>query len=201
MPLDSNELKQRLERADRVRAGLRLATRELREMGRKALDAHRREPRRPDQSPCSRLRLSAGRIRTAIAFERVRFGGLWVSRITLLAGPDASGLNTLDLVEPRSMEYARRALSRALGSTLRSQPIRLLTPEDFVVFKVLSTRELDLDDARSVLLSVGAEIDRGLIESSSRRSGAPRRTTRCSTVGGACSTGAASDFPSPPIRA
>jgi len=104
-------------------------------------------------------------IHTAVAFERVRFGGLWVGRITLLGGADASGLNTLDLVEPCSIEYARRALTRALGSTLRSQPIRLLTPEDFVVFKVLSTRELDLDDARSVLASLGAELDRSQIES------------------------------------
>ena len=109
--------------------------------------------------------LATSGIHTEIAFERVRFGGLWVSRITLLAGPDATGLNTLDLVEPRNIDYARRALTRALRSTLRTQPIRLLTPEDFVVFKVLSTRELDLDDARSVLVSLGAEIDRGLIES------------------------------------
>ena len=109
--------------------------------------------------------LETGGLHTAVAFERVRFGGLWVSRITLLGGADASGLNTLDLVEPCNIEYARRALSRALGSTLRDHPIRLLTPEDFVVFKVLSTRELDLDDARSVLVSLGAEIDRGRIES------------------------------------
>lgn len=34
-----------------------------------------------------------------------------------------------------------------------------------MVFKVLSTRELDLDGARSVLVSLGAEIDRGRIES------------------------------------
>lgn len=74
-------------------------------------------------------------------------------------------MNTLDLVEPRSTEYASRALIRALGSTLRGQPIRLLTPEDFIVFKILSTRELDLDDARSVLASLGAEVDRGQIES------------------------------------
>ena len=68
-------------------------------------------------------------------------------------------------MEPCSIEYARRALTRSLSSTLRSRPIRLLTPEDFVAFKVLSTRELDLDDARSVLASLGAEIDRGLIGS------------------------------------
>jgi hypothetical protein len=72
----------------------------------------------------------------------------------------------IEIERPRfSNAYAHRALSRSLSSTLRTQPIRLLTPEDFVVFKVLSTRELDLDDARSVLLSLGAEIDRGLIES------------------------------------
>jgi hypothetical protein len=47
--------------------------------------------------------LETSRIRTAIAFERVRFGGLWVSRITLLAGPAASGLNTLDLEDARSV--------------------------------------------------------------------------------------------------
>ena len=86
--------------------------------------------------------LETGGLHGAIAFERVRFGSLWVSRITLLGGADASGLNTLDLVEPCSIEYARRALTRSLGSTLRSLPIRLLTPEDFVAFKVLSTREL-----------------------------------------------------------
>jgi hypothetical protein len=78
---------------------------------------------------------------------------------------DPSGLNTLDLVEPRSMAYATRALGRALTSSLRGQSIRLLTPEDFVVFKVLSTRELDIDDARSVLASLGTEIDRALIGS------------------------------------
>jgi len=88
-----------------------------------------------------------------------------VSRITLLGGTDATGLNTLDLVEPRDTVYARRALARALAATLRGQPIRLLTPEDFVVFKVLSTREQDLIDAESVLSSVGAELDRGWIES------------------------------------
>ena len=109
--------------------------------------------------------LEASGLHAAVAFERVRFGGLWVSRATLLPGAGATGLNTLDLVEPRSIDYARRALARALASTLRAQAIRLLTPEDFVVFKVLSTREQDLIDAESVLSSLGAELDRGRIES------------------------------------
>ena len=87
-----------------------------------------------------------------------------MSRITLIGGVDPAGLNTLDLVEPLSIDYARRALARSLVSTLRSQPIRLLSPEDFVVFKVLSTRAKDLDDAASVLTNLGAELDRERIE-------------------------------------
>ena len=43
-----------------------------------------------------------------VAFERTRFGGLWVSRITLIGGDSADGLNTVDLVEPRSIAYAER---------------------------------------------------------------------------------------------
>lgn len=104
-------------------------------------------------------------IHALVAFERSAFGGLWVSRVTLLGGSDATGLNTLDLVEPRSTDYARRALARSLGSTLRGQAIRLLSPEDFVVFKILSTREQDLIDASSVLASLGGDIDRGAIDS------------------------------------
>jgi hypothetical protein len=50
MPLDADELRRRLERAAELRLGLRRATRELREMGRKALEARRHEPRRPDHS-------------------------------------------------------------------------------------------------------------------------------------------------------
>ncbi len=103
-------------------------------------------------------------LRTTVARERARFGGLWLSRVTLVGGVDGSDLDTLDLVEPLSPGYARRAFERALDSTLRGQPIRLLTPEDFVVFKVLSTRDKDLDDAASVLATLGPEIDRARIE-------------------------------------
>jgi len=99
-----------------------------------------------------------------VAFERTRFGGLWVSRITLIGGESADGLNTVDLVEPRSIAYAERALGRALDSSLRGQRIRLLSPEDFVVFKVLSTREQDRIDAASVLRALGGELDREAVD-------------------------------------
>lgn len=100
-------------------------------------------------------------LRTVRAFDRRLFGGLVISRITLVEGDD---LNTLDLVEPRDAAYATRALRRALESTLRSRPIRVLTAEDFVLFKLLSTRERDLADAESVVRSLGPDLERELIE-------------------------------------
>ena len=69
-------------------------------------------------------------LRTIPAFDRRVFGGLFVSRITLVEGDE---LNTLDIVEPRDAAYATRALGRALESSLRSRPIRVLTTDDFVI--------------------------------------------------------------------
>jgi len=96
-----------------------------------------------------------------VAFDRRRFGGLVISRITLVEGDE---LNTLDLVEPSDTGYAARALARAPASILRQREIRVLTPEDFVIFKVLSTRELDLEDAASVLRALGPDLDIGMLE-------------------------------------
>ena len=50
MPLDAEALKRRLERAAELRLRLRRATRELREMGREALQARRDGTRRPDRA-------------------------------------------------------------------------------------------------------------------------------------------------------
>ena len=100
-------------------------------------------------------------VRCLLAFENQRFGGVVVSRITLLEGEE---LNTVDLVTPTDAAYAQRALDRAAESTLRDVPIRVLTPEDFVVFKLLSTRARDLDDAQSVVASLGPDLDADLVE-------------------------------------
>ncbi len=100
-------------------------------------------------------------LRTLPAFERRAFGGLLISRITLVEGDE---LNTLDLVEPRDPAYAERALRRAIESSLRDRPIHVLTAEDFVIFKLLSTRDRDLADAESVTRSFGADLQRELVE-------------------------------------
>ena len=74
------------------------------------------------------------------------------------------GLNTLDLVRPRSERYRPEALDRAIRAPLRDRHISVLAPEDFVLFKLLSTRDLDLEDVRSVLRRSGRHVDRDLIE-------------------------------------
>ena len=116
---------------------------------------------RADAAATSSLLASHLGLDCTVAFEGRRFGGLAISRITLIEGEE---LNTLDLVAPTDRDYARRALARSQESTLRRRGIRVLTPEDFVLFKILSTRELDLEDAASVLRALGPDLDIALLE-------------------------------------
>lgn len=109
--------------------------------------------------------LDARGVRSLITFEDVKFGGLIVSRLTLLGATADTGLNTIDLVRPRSLRYAALAVTRAVASMLRDRRVRVLTLEDFILFKLLSTRERDLEDARSALGRSGAVLDAPLIES------------------------------------
>lgn len=114
-----------------------------------------------DAPATSRLLARELGLHCAVAFDRHPFGGLVIGRITLIEGED---LNTLDLVEPIDTGYGARALERSLRSTLRQREIRVLTPEDFVLFKVLSTRELDLADAASVVRVLGSDLDVDLLQ-------------------------------------
>ncbi|MBN1610423.1 MAG: nucleotidyltransferase [Polyangiaceae bacterium] len=100
-------------------------------------------------------------IDASASFADVRFGGLYISRIALVGG---GALNTVALVRPRSDRFARAVLDRAVTAPLRDQSITVVTPEDFIVLKVLSTRESDLDDAASVLTECRDAVDRELVE-------------------------------------
>jgi len=103
-------------------------------------------------------------LRPILALDHARFGGLLITRITLAEGGGRTGLNVLDLVEPRSARFATAALERAVTGSLRGNVIRVLSPEDFVLFKVLSTRERDLEDAIAVHRSQDLDLDRSFIE-------------------------------------
>lgn len=112
----------------------------------------------------ARRALETERIETQISFEDVCFGGLSVSRLAILGSTAFTGLNTIDLVRPRSDRYAADAVGRAPTVPVRDRRVRVLTPEDFVLFKALSTRDRDLEDAASVLRRSRAVIDFELVE-------------------------------------
>jgi hypothetical protein len=100
-------------------------------------------------------------VMVVMAFADVKFGGCTVSRLSLLGGGQ---LNTVDLVRPRSARYGAAMIARVLHGTLRGQELRVVSPEDFVILKVLATRSRDLEDARSVVEKQRARLDQSLLE-------------------------------------
>ena len=108
----------------------------------------------------ARLALVDLGVEVVIAFSNVRFGGCDVSRLSLVGG---SQVNTVDLVIPRSSRFAENVFRRAVTGSLRGQEIRATSPEDFVILKVLATRERDLEDARSVIEKQRTRLDFALI--------------------------------------
>ena len=104
-------------------------------------------------------------VTVVVAFENIRFGGLTISRLSLLGG---GKLNTVDLVTPLSPRYAASLVPRALRGTLEGQTLRVVSPEDFVLMKVLSTRERDLEDARTILIALHGRLDEALLDAEAR---------------------------------
>lgn len=96
-----------------------------------------------------------------VAFSRMRFGGQLVSRLTLIG---SGTTNTVDLVEARVESFAKRIIQRAISGDLRGQTIQVVSPEDFVILKVLATRARDVEDASSVIRSMGSRLEVNMIE-------------------------------------
>ncbi len=111
-----------------------------------------------------RAALEEMRVPTSPNFEGMTFGGLRLDRVNVIGGDDDLGLNTIDLVRPASDRYAEEALDRAIEAPLRDRMVRVLSPEDFVLFKLLSTRERDLEDAASVLRRAAGKVDRDFLD-------------------------------------
>jgi hypothetical protein len=100
---------------------------------------------------------------SAITFEGVVLGGVLVDRLALLGNETIGGINVLDLVRPRSQRYRSAALRRALTVPVRDRMVSALSPEDFILFKLLSTRDRDLRDAVTVLRKTGVYLNGNLI--------------------------------------
>jgi len=108
--------------------------------------------------------LGASGVEAEPGFEKVRFGGNLVSRVALLAATGATGLNVLVVVQPRSDRLAKAVLDRAMEGQLRGQTVRVVSPEDFVLLKILSTRDRDYEDAATVLRALGDRLDVALLD-------------------------------------
>ncbi len=105
----------------------------------------------------------------AIDDPGLRFGGLVVGRVSLVGGQDDLGLNVLDLVRTLSPRYDEAAMGRAIRVPLRDGFIRAVSPEDFVIFKALATRDRDREDAASVLRYSSQLLDLSLVETEVER--------------------------------
>lgn len=89
-------------------------------------------------------------------FEREPFGGLYMTRITILDREETGGEsrlahNLVDFLEPMDPDYTERLMGRVIQADFLANPIEVISPEDFVIVKVLSTRDRDLEDAVGVL--------------------------------------------------
>lgn len=110
--------------------------------------------------------LAVAGITAVVAFDAMRFGGLTISRLSLLGG---GKLNTVDLVTPRSPRFAANVLRRALRGALDGHRLDVISPEDFVLLKVLSTRDKDLEDARTVVRALSDRLDHSLLAEEASR--------------------------------
>ena len=114
-------------------------------------------------APQCEYALRAAGFEVVPAFHEMLYGGQRVSRLTLVGGT-AGSLNTVDLVEARSLRYAREVLARSITGSLRGQSIRVVSPEDFVILKILATRPRDLEDAFVVTRSLADRLDIQMME-------------------------------------
>ncbi|MEK7857971.1 MAG: hypothetical protein AAB320_02415 [Elusimicrobiota bacterium] len=73
-----------------------------------------------------------------------------------------SGTNA-DIVFGR-LSYEETAIRRAPARRLGAATVRICTPEDLIVLKVISDRPKDLQDLREVVAAVGGSLDRAYLD-------------------------------------
>lgn len=113
------------------------------------------------------------------------FPRAWVGRALLAPGPTPTEPQPLivDLVRPlgRGAEsWLGSIMERAVEVPFEAEPLRVVAPEDLVLFKLLvqEDRGYDLDDARSVIERVGRDLDRRYLVRAALRLGIRTRLRR-----------------------
>lgn len=62
------------------------------------------------------------------------------------------------------LPYERRAIARARPVELAGIAVRVCSPEDLILHKVISERPRDLEDVRGIVAVSGAKLDRGYLD-------------------------------------
>lgn len=97
-------------------------------------------------------------------FKEMTFGGVKISRVTLIADDiNDNGFNCTDFITPADEDYAERVIERSVIGELGSSELTVVSPEDYVIIKAISTRAIDIQDAVSVLDNKDININLGLI--------------------------------------
>lgn len=97
-----------------------------------------------------------------IGLERQHFGGLELTRATVF--DTSEDANTVDLISPRDPELGTALLDRAMTGRIRGEEIKVVSPEDFIILKELSTHDQDLFDAATVLAKSTSFLDQAFME-------------------------------------
>ena len=82
------------------------------------------------------------------------------TRMLPLEAPSGVRIDVAFAMLPYEEEAIRRAVVREIGGAR----VRVCTPEDLVLYKIVSDRPRDLDDVRGILRRMGRELDRGYLD-------------------------------------
>ena len=86
----------------------------------------------------------------------------FVKRTRVLPIVTANGIRA-DLIFAE-LPYQEQAIRRARPVTLGDRAVRVCSPEDLIIHKIISERSKDLDDVRGIVRTQGSHLDRAYLD-------------------------------------
>ncbi|MBI4640426.1 MAG: hypothetical protein HY731_07010 [Candidatus Tectomicrobia bacterium] len=62
------------------------------------------------------------------------------------------------------LPYEEQAIRRAIVQEFHGTPVRICSPEDLIIHKIISERHQDREDVRGIIQRLGAQLDRGYLD-------------------------------------
>ena len=94
--------------------------------------------------------------------SRVKDTQSFVAKMSVLPLQDASGIR-IDLIFAR-LPYEFRAIRRAKTKRVAGESVRICSPEDLIIHKIISDRPRDQEDVRGIIERVGPALDRKYLD-------------------------------------